>query len=496
MRLKKISITTILTFISIFAINSVVFASTGSSDEELGTRLPIWSILPFVCMLLSIAILPLVNGHWWEHNQAKISALWALVFLIPFLIVFGVKEMMSGLVHSIILDYIPFIVLLFGLFVVTGGISLRGTLNGTPNVNITILVIGTVLASWVGTTGAGMLMIRPLLRANKWRKSKTHIFVFFIFLICNIGGSLTPIGDPPLFLGFLRGVPFFWTMKLILPMALNSIILLIAFYILDRRAYKKDMAAYPESMAKAAAEKKEPLKIDGLHNVIFLAMIIGSVILSGILSKNPAFADQSTGLNKGITIMTIHGHGIVIPYINFIRDTIILIAAFLSMKTTSRGIRMNNNFTWAPIKEVAILFAGIFITMIPALAILGARGSELGLTRPAHFFWASGILSSFLDNAPTYLVFMTTSASLGATSGIATTMGTIAPDMLLAVSCGAVFMGANTYIGNAPNFMVRSIAEENEVKMPGFFGYIGWSMTFLIPLFILNTLLFFNPFVQ
>lgn len=489
LKLKKVLLVPFLVLILLFAFSGVALASGGGN--ELGSSLPLWSVLPFVGMLLSIAIGPLVNSHWWEHNIGKVSAFWSLVFFIPFFIVYGGNVAIEKFLHIVVLDYLPFIILLFGLFAVSGGIILRGSLKGTPNVNIAMLGIGTILASWVGTTGASMLLIRPLIRANEWRQKKTHMVIFFIFLVSNIGGSLTPVGDPPLFLGFLRGVPFFWTMNLIGPMAFNSIILLTIYYFMDRFYYRKEAGLNAVSPEKATV-KKEPLRVDGLHNLIFLAMIVGSVILSGILSKNPSFADLATGRLYGITL---YGHGeeaIVLPFVNIIRDLTILLAAFLSVKTTSKKIREDNRFTWNPIKEVGILFIGIFITMIPALAILGARGSELGLAHPAQFFWATGALSSFLDNAPTYLVFMTTAASLGAAEGLVTTVGTIAPHMLLAVSCGAVFMGANTYIGNAPNFMVRSIAEENKIKMPSFFGYMGWSAAFLIPLFILNTFIFFR----
>ncbi len=526
---KKALLISFLVLIVLFCFSGVVLASGGEGGgDALGNRLPLWSVLPFVGMLLSIAIFPLVNGHWWEHNMWKVSAFWALVFFVPFLIVYGAGEGIYQLLHIVLLDYIPFIILLFGLFAVSGGIILRGSLKGTPKVNLTMLGIGTLLASWVGTTGASMLLIRPLIRANEWRQKKTHMVVFFIFLVSNIGGSLTPVGDPPLFLGFLRGVPFFWTMNLIGPMAFNAVILLIVYFFMDRYYYKKELglvsnqttavqtsgsgqaveveltgganggAVLAQKQADTVAgteavdAKKEPLRVDGLHNIIFLAMIVGAVIMSGILSKSAAFADLATGHLYGIHLYDHHGHAVVLPYVNLIRDFTILLAAFLSVKTTSTVIRTDNRFTWFPIKEVATLFIGIFITMIPALAILSARGAELGLTKPAHFFWATGVLSGFLDNAPTYLVFMTTAAALHAPEGLVTTVGTIAPHMLLAVSCGAVFMGANTYIGNAPNFMVRSIAEENKIKMPSFFGYMGWSIAFLIPLFILNTLLFFR----
>lgn len=456
-----------------------------SGSGELGDLLPLWSIIPFAGMLLSIAIFPLVNAHWWEHHMGKVSLFWSLVFFIPFLLYFGAETAFVQAIEVYVLDYIPFIILLFGLFVVSGGIILRGTLRGTPAVNTLLLVVGTFLASWVGTTGASMLLIRPVIRANEWRRYKAHIIIFFIFLVSNIGGSLTPVGDPPLFLGFLRGVPFFWTMRLILPMGLNVIILLTLYFLLDAYYYRKERA--PE-----ITQAREPLRVEGLHNLIYLGMVVGAVILSGLLAKHPAFGDPATGELYGIPLWRHGEETLTLPYVNVMRDVIILLAAYLSYKTTPLVIRRDNRFTWGPIKEVATLFAGIFMTMIPALAILHARGAELGLTQPAHFFWATGALSSFLDNAPTYLVFLTTAASLGASAGVQTTLGLVDPQMLMAVSCGAVFMGANTYIGNAPNFMVRSIAEENNIKMPSFFGYMGWSLAILIPLFVLDTLIFFR----
>ncbi|MGI9950837.1 sodium:proton antiporter [Moorellaceae bacterium AZ2] len=456
-----------------------------SGGTELGQLLPLWSVLPFVGMLLSIAICPLVNPHWWEHNMGKVSIFWSLVFFIPFLIYFGAETALIQAVEVYVLDYIPFIILLFGLFVVSGGIILRGTLQGTPAVNTLLLLVGTLLASWVGTTGASMLLIRPVIRANEWRRYKAHIIIFFIFLVSNIGGSLTPVGDPPLFLGFLRGVPFFWTMRLILPMGLNVIILLTLYFLLDTYYYRKESVP-------GTTQAREPLRVEGLQNLIYLGMVVGAVILSGLLAKHPAFAEPTTGELYGIPLWRHGEETLTLPYVNLIRDIVILLAAFLSFKTTPPVIRRDNRFTWGPIKEVATLFAGIFMTMIPALAILHARGAELGLTRPAHFFWATGGLSSFLDNAPTYLVFLTTATSLGASAGVQTTLGLVDPKMLMAISCGAVFMGANTYIGNAPNFMVRAIAEENNIKMPSFFGYMGWSLAILIPLFILDTLIFFR----
>ncbi|MDR0435143.1 MAG: sodium:proton antiporter [Gracilibacteraceae bacterium] len=455
-----------------------------SAHSGLGLELPIWSVIPFVGMLLSIAIFPLVRPHWWEKHLLQVALFWAAVFLIPFAIGFGPGEAAFELIEIVLLDYLPFIVLLWGLFAVAGGIVLTGSLAGTPRVNAILLLIGTLLASWVGTTGASMLLIRPVIRANKWRRKKAHIVVFFIFLVSNIGGCLTPVGDPPLFLGFLRNVPFFWTMNLLPLLILNAVILLAAFFIMDTVLYKKELA---EGRGPETEEVKEPLRVKGIHNLIFIAMIVGAVILSGLVSGLPFFADQATGEAHGIPVYA----GIVLPFNSILQMLIIVAAGILSIVTTKKTYRELNHFTWGPILEVACLFIGIFITMIPALAILKARGGELGLVDPWQFFWVTGTLSSFLDNAPTYLVFMTTAGSLGAVEGLSTAAGVIAEKILLAVSAGAVFMGANTYIGNAPNFMVRSIAEENSIKMPSFFGYMGWSLCCLIPLFIIDTFVFF-----
>ncbi|GAA1627117.1 sodium:proton antiporter [Georgenia ruanii] len=450
---------------------------------ELGEQLPVWSIIPFVGMLLSIAVVPLVNAHWWERHQGKVSAFWALAFFVPFLVGFGPAVALTHGAEVLLLDYLPFIILILGLFAVTGGIVVRGSLSGTPKVNVVLLLVGTLLASWIGTTGAAMVMIRPLLRANAWRRHRVHQVVFFIFLVANIGGALTPIGDPPLFLGFLRGVPFFWTMHLLGPVLLNTAVLLVVFYLIDSRLMRRE-GPHPEHTG-------ERVRVDGLHNVVFLLMIVGAVILSGALAQQPLFMDTATGEARGITLVTTAEGHVTVPTLGLLRDAVILLAALLAFRGTRRELRAANGFTWGPIQEVAILFAGIFVTMIPALAILQARGGELGVTSPAAFFWATGALSSVLDNAPTYLVFLTTAASLGATSGVATTLGVIDPHLLMAVSAGAVFMGANTYIGNAPNFMVRSIAVEAGVRMPSFLGYMRWSLGVLIPLFVLDTLLFF-----
>lgn len=457
---------------------------------SIGTTLPIFSIVPFVGMLLSIAICPLINGEWWEKRQLHVAIGWSLLFLVPFAVGYGMEEVGYQLTETILLDYVPFMVLLFGLFVVSGGIHIGGTLAGTTKNNVIFLAIGTFLASWVGTTGAAMLLIRPVLRANLWRKHKKHIVIFFIFLVANIGGCLTPLGDPPLFLGYLRGVPFFWTMEHIWPLLLlNTVVLLVVFALIDRHYMKKEGAEGELQLdLEEDAAAQLPIKVSGLQNIAFLALIIVAVILNGLIPQIAVFQD-GTGSTFGFTLFgEIH---VGLEY--FVQIVLILLAAFLSMKTTPKPVREANDFEWGPILEVAKLFIGIFITMIPALAILRAYGSSLGLVAPMQFFWSTGALSGFLDNSPTYVVFMTTAGALGfeGAGGVMTAVGTIAPTILLAVSAGAVFMGALTYIGNAPNFMVKSIAERAGIKMPSFFGYMGWSFGILVPLFLLDAVLFF-----
>lgn len=468
----------LLTIISLF--------SSGEISHSLGEELPLWSCIPFAGMLLSIAIFPLVKPEWWEHNMLKVALIWSLIFLIPFGIVYGGNNLVYNVYEMILLDYLPFIVLLLGLFIVAGGIEIQGSIMGTTKNNIIMLLIGALLASWVGTTGAAMLMIRPVIRANKWRAKQAHIIVFFIFMVANIGGCLTPVGDPPLFLGFLRGVPFFWTMRLFPVMLFNLLLLVIVFAILDKRYVKQELAAGNKPEDIIGAEGKVKFRINGVHNFIYIAMIIGAVVLSGILAGVPGFYNSTTGELTGITLSNV-----LVPWNSIVEMAIILLAAFLSLKTTKKEIRQRNEFDYGPIAEVAKLFIGIFITMIPALAILKANGSNLGIDSAWEFFWITGALSSFLDNAPTYLVFLTTAGAIGFTEGIVTTVGTITPTVLMAVSAGAVFMGANTYIGNAPNFMSKSIAEGSGIKMPSFFGYMKWSLCILIPIFILDTLIFF-----
>lgn len=439
--------------------------------------------VPFVGMLLCIAILPLIRGEWWENHRLHAVIFWSLLFAVPYGLLNGPAVSLETVLECLVNDYLTFIILLFGLFCVAGNITMSGDLAGSPRVNVGLLALGTLLSSWIGTTGASMLMVRPVLKMNSWRKRKRHIIVFFIFLVSNIGGCLTPIGDPPLLMGFMRGVPFFWSLHLAPVLLVNMVVLLFIFYQIDRRAYRRDIAGglHPD-ISKPGTE----VKLRGAHNLIFLVMIVAAVILSGTLPSLPMFQDAEGN------VLGLHIFGeVTLSWPAVLEIVIILLAAFLSFRTTDAGIRRENHFTWGAIEEVAVLFIGIFITMQPALMLLKACGASLGLTRPSEMFWATGMLSSFLDNTPTYLVFLTTAGSLGFADGMMTALGTIPLKVLMAISCGAVFMGANTYIGNAPNFMVKSIADENGVRMPSFFGYLLWSLCILVPVFALDTLIFF-----
>ena len=456
----------------------------GHADHpEIGKELPIWSAIPFVGILLSIALFPLLAPKFWHHNFGKISFFWALLFSLPFLL-FYKSSAFYEIMHIYLIDYIPFIILLWALYTVSGGILLKGSIKGNPMTNLVMLLIGTLLSSWIGTTGSAMLLIRPVIRANSHRKNKVHIVIFFIFLVANIGGSLTPLGDPPLFLGFLHGVSFFWTLKLIPYMAFVSAILLIAFFALDTFYYKKEED--PSKEVTQQMEKKEPIKLIGTHNFIFLFGIVIGVLFSG-------------SVKLGETNI----FGVHVAYQNLIRDGFLVLMGILSLKFTKKALREENNFTWFPIQEVAILFAGIFMTIIPALAMLKAgMNGPLGfivsaVKEPWHYFWITGGLSSFLDNAPTYLTFFNTALGQffpGQPESIAVVkLMAEKATYLTAISAGAVFMGAMTYIGNAPNFMVKSIAEENDIQMPSFFGYImKYSLMFLVPAFIIVTLVFFR----
>ena len=442
-----------------------------------GAQLSLPWVIPYVCMLLSIAICPLTVPHFWEHNFGKIAAGWGLAFLIPCAMTFGFSTALEQFLHAIIAEYVPFIILLLSLFTVAGGIRLKGSLVGTPGVNTLLLFIGAVLASWMGTTGAAMLLIRPMLRANAHRKYKVHSVVFFIFLVANIGGCLTPLGDPPLFLGFLKGVPFFWTLThLWIEWLFACIILLALYFVLDTVLYAKEGKPVPQT------QSNEKLGLEGSVNFILLAFIVAAVLVSGVW-------------NPGKEIH-IYGH-VTYALQGLCRDIFLLLIAFVSWKITSQECRRLNNFSWFPIIEVGKIFFGIFVSMIPAIAILqaGTKGALAGVVRMvsnpdgtpinAMYFWLTGALSSFLDNAPTYVVFF------NAAGGDPVNLTTSLASTLAAISLGAVFMGANTYIGNAPNFMVRSIAVEQGVPMPSFFGYMAWSVGILVPLFIVMTFVFF-----
>ena len=447
------------------------------------TNIPIWMCIPFAGLLLCIAVFPLVKEEWWEKNRLYAVIFWSLLFIIPFAVKYGMGTAAETVLECIINDYLTFIVLLFGLFCVAGNITVEGNMAGSPRVNVLLLAVGTLLSSWIGTTGSSMLLVRPIIQMNSWRKNKTHIMVFFIFLISNMGGCLTPIGDPPLLMGFSRGVPFFWSFKLFPVLLLNMVVLLTVFYLIDKRAYMKDLA----SGRMPAIDADAPLiRIRGAQNFLYVIMIIVAVVLSGVLPGLPLFR------NAQGEVIGIHIFGevrLTVPAM--IEIAIILLAAFLSFKTTDPVNRKKNHFTWGAIQEVAVLFVGIFITMQPALMILKKAGASLGLDKPFQLFWITGALSSFLDNTPTYLVFLTTEGAMNFQEGIVTTLGMVPVKMLMAISCGAVFMGAITYIGNAPNFMVKAISDENGVKMPSFFGYLARSLSILIPVFILDMLVFF-----
>jgi Na+/H+ antiporter NhaD/arsenite permease-like protein len=425
----------------------------------------LWAV-PFAGLLLSLALGPIVAPAFWHHHYGKITAFWAAAFMIPFAAVYGAGEAWHQLAHALLAEYLPFVAVLFALYTIAGGIALRGTLVGTPALNTGLLAVGAALASAMGTTGAAMLLIRPLLRANEARQRRVHIVVFFIILVGNVGGALTPLGDPPLFIGFLNGVDFFWTAHtLALPTLFLAGVLLAIFHVLDTWLWWRESAAPPTSY--------EPLAIDGAVNFTLIAGVVGAVLLSGVWKPQTGFDVAGTPLELQ----------------NLVRDGALLALAAASLALTPRGVRASNAFSWSPIAEVGKLFAGIFVTVIPLLAMLqaGRAGALAGVValvtdpatgEPRHlmYFWATGILSAFLDNAPTYLVFFNLAG------GDATTLMGTAKATLVAISAGAVYFGALTYVGNAPNFMIKAIAEDRGVAMPGFFAYLGWAAALLLPL--------------
>lgn len=460
-------------------------------EESLATMLPLYSIQPFIGMLLSIALGPILIPKFWHHNFGKIAFTWAMIVAVPMIIAYN-ELAVHELLHVLIIDYIPFLILLAALYTVGGGILVRTSLKGTTLVNACFLTGGSLLSSWMGTTGAAMLLIRPFLRVNKHRKNKAFMVVFFIFMVANIGGALTPLGDPPLFLGFLHGVPFFWTLRLYAPMFLILTLLLIIYVAIDtyylRKEQKETAELEPEQDSKYAdtntSTTVKKFEILGSYNFILLLCIIGAILFSGSVKMNE------------ISILGVH-----VALQDIIRNAILIIILFVSWLITPKKLRDENEYTWAPILEVAYLFFGIFITMAPVLAILkaGEMGSLGFITsavkEPANYFWVTGLLSSFLDNAPTYLTFFSTALGQfypGVTESIAVSaLLAEHPNFLMAIASGAVFFGAVTYIGNAPNFMVRSIAEESGVRMPSFFGYMLYSVCILIPLFGLVTWIFY-----
>ena len=443
-----------------------------------GSTMPLWWALPFAGLLLSIATGPLLFSHFWEHHYGKITTFWAALVVVPLVAAFGVPLAAEAVLHALLTEYMSFIILLFALFTISGGILVAGNIHGTPLVNAGLLLIGALLASVVGTTGASMIMIRPMIRANDNRPFNAHVVVFFIFLVSNIGGSLTPLGDPPLFVGFLRGVDFFWTTVHILPDTLFvGGVVLAVFLVLDVILHRRE-GGLPKIKDPTPDSK---VRIRGLPNLPLLAGVIAAILLSAVWKPGVTFTVS----------------GVELELQNLVRDAIILALAFVSLAVSRKEYRAANGFNWGPIAEVAKLFAGIFVCIVPVVAILQAGmdgalsplvalvSTPSGTPDDLAYFWLTGILSSFLDNAPTYLVFFEMAG------GDAQHLMTEYASTLAAISAGAVFMGANTYIGNAPNFMVYAIARHQGVKMPGFFGYMAWSGAVLIPTFIVSSLIFF-----
>jgi Na+/H+ antiporter NhaD/arsenite permease-like protein len=435
-----------------------------------------WSIIPFAGLLLSIAVLPLIptTEHWWERNQNRlmVALSFAAITLAYYFLAYGASKVTMVLEHAILAEYVPFIVLLFSLYVISGGISLKGDLAAHPTTNTGFLAVGALIASFIGTTGASMLLIRPLLHTNSERQYVRHTVIFFIFLVSNIGGCLLPIGDPPLFLGYLKGVGFLWTLNLWMPWAVMCGVLLVVYFIWDTRAYRK------ETIRDIVRDETQVRKLT-LSGKLNLVWLLGVVLCVALVKPGQEFL------------------GLGFKPFPFMREVLMLVLVALSLKFTRKQIRVDNRFNYHAILEVAALFVGIFICMQAPIEILRASGSSLEplLSSPMRFYWATGALSSFLDNAPTYVVFFETASTMTPADAVVGTVplaggGRILENLLSAISLGAVFMGAMTYIGNGPNFMVKSIAEQAGVRMPSFFGYMLYSCAILIPLFVVVTLIF------
>lgn len=454
----------------------LLLATPVRAAEINGADLSLFWGIPFAGVLLSIAVWPLLAPHFWERHYGKVAVAWSLLFFIPFAWLFGVDAAARGFVHELLAEYFPFILLLVALYTVSGGIYIRGNLHGTPILNTGILLIGAILASFMGTTGASMLLIRPILRANDNRRHRAHVVIFFIFVVSNIGGSLTPLGDPPLFLGFLKGVTFFWTVSHVFMDTLFMITsLLVLFFLLDSYLYRKEGVQRTDPTPDTHS-----FGFEGAVNFILLGCIVGLVLMSGLWKSGLSF----------------HVYGTDVGLPGLVRDLGFVVVTLISLAVTPAAAHRNNQFSWEPMKEVAILFAGIFLTIIPVITMLqagteGPFGAVVravshpdGSSNPVAYFWVTGVLSSILDNAPTYLVFFNTAGG-----DPVELMGPLA-GTLAAISAGAVFMGAITYIGNAPNLMVKAIAEEQQVRMPSFLGYMVWSIGILVPLFLIMTWLF------
>lgn len=426
------------------------------------TEISILSLIPFMLMLLSIAVFPLFWNHFWEKNRNKLYI--AIILSIPVIIYLFVNGFSHQLIHTMVFDYVPFLILLGALFTITGGIFLTGDIEAKPSINTLFLGIGAVLASFMGTTGAAMLLIRPIIQTNKERTFKVHTILFFIGIVANCGGLLTPLGDPPLFMMYLRGAPFTWFFNLAPEWFVTNALLLIIYYFVDVYYHKKE----PASAILRDETNIRPIKIQGKRNFIFLVGVVLAV----------AFVNE-----QYFSFININ------PYFKFVREAAIFLMAYLSMQFTPKLLRTSNNFTWGPIEEVAYLFLGIFITMVPALLYLEVNAKNLGVQSVNQFYYYTGLLSSFLDNTPTAVTFHSLALGLGINTG--NLVAGIPEVLLKAISTGAVFFGAMTYIGNGPNFMVKAVAEENNIKMPHFFAYMfKFSLIVLLPIFILIQLLF------
>jgi Na+/H+ antiporter NhaD/arsenite permease-like protein len=460
----------------------VAVQAGGPGASVIGRDLPLLSITPFALLLLAIAIMPLVAEDWWQHNRHKalVTAIISLPVAAYLVVVWGQEG--GLLLEEKAMEYLSFIILLAALYVISGGIYLQGSLSGTPVMNTGLMALGAVFANLIGTTGASVLLIRPLIRANRLRRRKAHIVVFFIFVVANCAGLLTPLGDPPLFMGFLKGVPFEWTLRLWPQWLLVNALLLVIFNVWDQIELDREEKERAGSQLEAVMEH-EPFRIHGWHNAFFLIGIIATVLAAG---RGVGFGGREWpyGLQEGLMVLL----------------------AVLAYVTTAGYARTKNEFTFGPIIEVAVLFAGIFVTMAPALVILNAWGQGLrevlglafGMSQPWHFYWGTGMLSSFLDNTPTYLTLSAVAAGLehvpagGRFLSVFLAQGPSAARMLTAITCGAVMMGANTYIGNGPNFMLKAIAEESGIRMPSFFHYMIYSAAVLIPVFVALTFVFFR----